>query len=130
MKKALILSILTILFISSCSSSKDEEPVHCTEEYVSITVKLVDKDDTPFALSNYKVFIEDEDITSKVNYSSGIVGFYPIAYDSMQPELEGKEAVFTFIGYVSGEEVIRKDITIGANKCHIYCVENLTFTIE
>ena len=133
MNKALISSLFFIALttlLTSCSSSKEEEPVNCTDEFVSIIVKLVDKDNAPFSLSSYKVFVGDEDITSKVNCGYGIVGYYPIAHDSMQPQLEGKESIFTFIGYLSDKEILRKNITIGAGQCHIYCKENLTFTIE
>jgi len=135
MKKAIaaLLTSLLILLSFSCSNDKDEDFVACSDQFVIITVNLSNENKEPVTLDSYKVFLGNEDITpDSEEYSHqywGQYGYHPIIDDGMQSKLEGKEAGITFVGYLSEQEVIRKDITIGANKCHVYCNDNLSFTL-
>jgi hypothetical protein len=136
MKKAtaaLLTSLLILLSFSCNDSDRNEDLVNCTEEFVTITVKLSDENKEPVTLDSYKVFLGNEDITPDLgNFSHsswGQYGYHPIIDDGMQSRFEGKEVGITFIGYLSEQEVIRKDITVGAGVCHVYCNDKLSFTI-
>jgi len=133
------MSFLSISFIISflaCSSKDEDEAVICTCEYVTISVKLLDQNKEPVILDNSKVLLNNKDITSiihpngKDNPLWGQSGNYDLIDDSMQEQLEGKSATATFIGYLSGKEVFKKDIIVTADACHVYCGENLSFSIN
>lgn len=125
MLKKIILLFTTIL-TTACSDSKTEDinsdcnliDIVCTEEFRTITLEIVDSQDTPVILDNFKITREDtgEIIELDQNHSQN---FYPIINDNYQNKIVHKEIILKFSGSINNIEVVSTSFVVSADCCHI-----------
>ena len=127
MKPALILFCLIFLF-AGCKDEKPDQLLICSEQYVTITIKVRDIQNAPVALESFKVTrtADQSDVTIKVDPADYAImqkqGIYPIANDSSKRQLDNKNVEVVFTGMVGGKVVVNQKYTIGTDKCHVLLV--------
>ena len=131
--KNFILIIIVILGLSSCdcNCNSECEDIACTEQFVMITVTIVDQDQNPIILDDYTVIDIDNniDLTDDLmeNYQSyPIDGTYPIFDDRYQSDYQNQEIELHFIAYINNQEVVNEYYSVGADCCHVYLFEGET----
>ena len=138
-KVAILCSLCALFFmISGCGKSDNKacEDVVCTDVYISIPLKLKYPDDQPVLLDSSKVFWVSENRYLEQNLISWnearAWGSYIIVSDGMRKELQGKEEIMRFTGYMNGNIVCERDVLVGANCCHVayYGTEPLSQVIQ
>tara|TARA_R110000868_G_scaffold301654_1_gene562070 strand:+ start:13915 stop:14343 length:429 start_codon:yes stop_codon:yes gene_type:complete len=128
---------ITLLLILNCNSKSGEDTldclnVACTEEYRTIAISVIDKEDKVVALTDFKVVIvsNSEDITLDTTSSEyeWMVknGNYPLFSDKYSMEYKNKELEINFKGYIEGRLVVDYDYTVGADCCHVSLIEGET----
>lgn len=119
----LLLLVACMLTFTQCSND-DEKEVMCTAVFESISLKLTYPNGEPVLLDSYTVFWESEDRFLEKDETAWRearpYGSYLIVNDFMQEELEGKEEVMFFKGYLNNELVYERELFVGANRCHVY----------
>lgn len=122
---AILLSAI-LIFLQSCDAiGQDDgcESALCTKDYQYISIKLVYPDDQPVLLDSSKVFWVSQNRYLEQNTVSWneahVYGNYPIVNDGMQKELQNKEEMMCFTGYLKGEIVCKRDLLVGADCCHV-----------
>ncbi len=121
----LVLLMISIFISCDCSSNSDCVDVACTEEFVMITVNIVDNDQNSIILDYYMVKDVDNniDLTNELKdyYQSYLdEGIYPIFDDDFQQDYQNQEIELQFIGYIDSQEVINEFYLVGADCCHVY----------
>ncbi|MDG2281283.1 MAG: hypothetical protein P8L42_11710 [Flavicella sp.] len=121
-----IILLLTTILTTACSDSKTEDinsdcnliDIVCTEEFRTITLEIVDSQDTPVILDNFKITREDtgEIIELDQNHSQN---FYPIINDNYQNKIVHKEIILKFSGSINNIEVVSTSFVVSADCCHI-----------
>ena len=136
MTKINILILLSaIIFIScDCNGDSDCNNVACTEEFVMITVNIVDGNQNPIILDDFKVVDIDNniDLTDDLKdyYQSYLNdGTYPIFDDRFQQDYQNQEIELQFIGYIEDQEVINEYYLVGADCCHVYPISGNYYII-
>lgn len=132
---------VAILSILSCNSDDDDnsisgcEDIGCTEQFVTITVSVIDQNLEPFAFTSFLVINTEsgEDVTPTLS-DSGLefaqqTGTYPIQSDG---DIEtGQIIEFQFIGFIDDIELISSNYVITADCCHIDLISgNITLILE
>lgn len=131
LKKLVILLGIQIIF--SCSETKtivednqcNKIDIVCTENFITISIEIVDSNDNPVTLDSFKVIQKNtgKDISNNANLYNN---YYPIVDDSYQHQLENKEQTFIFMGFKDNKEVVKETYVIAADCCHIYLVSGKT----
>ena len=97
--------------------------VACTEVFVYIPLKLEYPNGQPVLLDTCKVFWVSQNRFLEQNPVSWnearIYGCYVIVDDMMRKELENKQEVMRFTGYLNGEIVCEREVLVGADCCHV-----------
>ena len=100
-----------------CSEKKDVPQVMCTEEYRTVSLKIIGDTLTDF----YTVReLTGETIQYNANGFKPFMNYYPVLEDSYQPVLVNSSERFTFKGFIGEELVVEVKYLIGAVFCHIY----------
>ena len=123
----LIISLLIAILKISCDidddSNLDCQNVVCTQQFVSISVTIIDQNENPVALDSFEVIsIENgTDMTISLSPSelqmAHQVGQYPLVNDlgvEINQELE-----LQFKGVINNQEVINSNFTVGKGCCHV-----------
>ena len=99
------------------------EDVVCTEIFMHISLKLEYPNEQPVLLDSSKVFWISENRFLEQNTVSWnearVWGSYLIVNDLMRKELQGKEEIMHFTGYLNGEIVCERDVPVSADCCHV-----------
>jgi hypothetical protein len=121
--------LLYTLIIIACSGNKtnnqenecNQIDIACTKQFVIISLAVIDTNNNPVSLDNFKVHIKDtgEDISNKENIFEN---YYPIIDDSYQNELANKKQTLIFTGFINKKKVISETYEVSADCCHIYLV--------
>lgn len=135
-----ILLLLFSPFLFQCSDPDDQPPqdckdVLCTDQYVSLSVSVVDKNNSPIPLDSYTVFsfeknkfitpeYTQEHFNLMVTYNS-----YTIFTDRFAQEYQNRTTQIRFAGQVKGKEVAASNFTVGANCCHVSLISGDTTII-
>lgn len=138
MLKPISIIFLCLLFFINCDCNCESEceNIACTEQFVMITIAIVDNNQNPFILDDFKVInIEnDTDITNELNdyyQSFPGEGIYPIFDDRFQNEYQNQEIEIQFIGYIDSQEIINESYSVGADCCHVYPISgNYNITVD
>jgi len=115
MKNLFILLSVLALFASSCDTKKNDS-VMCTEIFVMVGVEIEGKTLDSF----YTIDVNRGQKIYHTEYQND--NWYPVATDMLLSRLKSSQDEFLFVGYISGEEVIREKYIIGADQCHIFKV--------
>jgi hypothetical protein len=125
MKQSIIIMLAT-LFLYGCNDMKEErrgcEGVNCTAIYKSISLLLNYPDGQPVLLDSAKVFWVSENRyleQSPLNESINMRGYYPVVDDGMRRELQNKQEIMHFTGYLNGVIICERDVLVGADCCHV-----------
>ncbi len=119
--------IAIVLLVVACSENKEKEPVLCTEEYVTLTVKVKDTKGNPIALDKIEVVRQDteKNITKRVVGEWELhqkFGAYPFYSDYFTHQDKGKNITINFKGYIGDSEVINTNILVSADDCHVFYI--------
>jgi len=115
----------------SCDKTVQQscESVACTEIFMSVSVKVMDRDGNPVALDSFKItrLPDNEDLTREYDDHAwnafGQYGTYPIANDADDSRLpRHTDITLKFQGYIDGNEVVNADYVITFDCCHISLV--------
>jgi hypothetical protein len=91
---------------------------------VHILLKLEYPNGQPVLLDSSKVFWVSQNRFLEQNIVSWSEarawGHYTIVNDGMRKELQNKEEVMRFTGYLNGEIVCERDVLVGADCCHVH----------
>ena len=130
MKKAFVF-IFCCFWLFSCENQPADE-ILCTEQFVTISLKVVDEDETPVALDSIKVKWGSQDITRQQLPEDFAMaqkaGSYAIVTDRLRGFLTGVEAQVIFTGYIGEEEVINEPFLVSANQCHVIYIDTKPLT--
>ena len=98
--------------------------MYCTDEYASVLLKLEYPDGQPVILDEGKVFWVSEN--RYLGNGSGSLyeprssgSYYLIVNDGMRSELENRQEIMRFTGYLKGEVVCERNILVSADCCHV-----------
>jgi hypothetical protein len=128
-------TIVASLTFTQCDATKGDDEINCTKQFESIGLLLKYSDGEPVLLDSTKVFwISQNRYLEQNSYWWEIArqwGNYIIVDDLMQKELQGKEEVMRFTGYLNDKIIVERDMLVGANYCHIEYLgtESLTIVI-
>jgi hypothetical protein len=118
--------IAAVMLTSFQCSEKDErkcEDVLCTMVFMSIPLKLEYPNGQPVLLDSSKVFWVNKNCYLEKELAmwneARIWGSYAIVDDGMRKELENKQEVIRFTGYLNNEIVCERDVLVGADCCHV-----------
>ena len=101
-----------------------EENISCKTVFVLIPLQLKYNDGQLVLLDSSTVFwvsqnrFLDQD-SVLWNLAARTWGYYYIVDDDMQKELENKEEIMRFTGYLNGEIVCERNLLVGADCCHV-----------
>jgi len=97
--------------------------IPCTEMLVHILLKFEYPNGQPVLLDSSKVFWVSQNQFLKQNIASWndsrVYGCYLIVNDVMRKELENRQEIMHFTGYLNGEIVCERDVLVGADRCHV-----------
>ena len=114
----------------------DPNDILCTEVFMTVPIKLVFPDGQPVLLDSSKVFWISQNRYLEQNSVSWnearLWGIYAIVDDRMQKELENRQEMMHFTGYLNSEIICERDVLVGADKCHVIYLgaESLTLIIQ
>ena len=101
----------------------DEENTFCTDIYKHVSLQLRYYDGRFVLLDSSKVhwvsqnrFLEQNSVSWN---EARAWGNYTIVDDGMRKELEGKQEIMRFTGYLKGEIVCEHNVLVGADRCHV-----------
>jgi len=128
--KTLVTVLLLVLTITQSSCSKDDDNPNsqcvntvCTEQFVTISVSIADRDQKPVVLDSFSVTnIENgKDMTVSLSESeldfAKKTGKYPLTDDSSLST--NQQAKLLFRGLANNEELISSQYVVGTDCCHI-----------
>mgnify|MGYP001098310048 CR=1 FL=1 len=131
-----VLFIFSVIFIS-CDVEEDEScnSVACTEQFVTITVFIIDQGQNPVVLDRFEVINlrNQSNITIPLSSSGFLLvqqnGLYPLVNDS---GIDGNQRQnLQFKGFINGIEVINENYTVEADCCHVNLVSgNLELILD
>lgn len=131
MKKFFTFSFL--LLILGCTSDKSDcADAFCTENFLTITVSIIDTNANPISLDSYEVIIIESgvDITRIVNeFEFEIMkqnGTYPLFGDEYQQRYANAEVQINFKGFINNQVIANEDFTVGADCCHVNLISGNT----
>ena len=104
----------------------------CTEEFRTILLTIKHStDNTPYILSDYKVFRlpDNKDITIPGDSFLTNNGNYIVSNDSQTELFRFKNVKIEFKGYLNNDLVIQRQFIITADCCHISLVEGETSAV-
>ena len=116
-------------------SDKSDEFVLCTDVLVTIGILLKYPDGQPVLLDSSRVFWVSKNRYLEQNLvlwnEARAWGSYSIVHDGMRKELQNKEEIMHFTGYLNNEIVHEQDVLVGADACHVKYLgtESLSHTI-
>jgi hypothetical protein len=127
MKTSFYFLFLIVILSSSCQQEEDnncEEPVACTEIFVTIDLEVTNQAGEAVELDNAYTFIDSRskiefEITDQMRSS----GIYPVANDLNITEFDFEGTIVIFVGEKDGKNVVEHQMTIGKDCCHIQLVE-------
>ena len=133
----LLVLMAGVLIWAQCDGRQEsDEPINCTHQFVTIGLKLKYSDGQPVLLDSCKVFWKSKNRILEQNLSCNEFriygGFgYGIVNDNMKNELENKQEIMHFTGYLNDEIIHQQDVLVGADACHVNYLgtEPLTQTI-
>ena len=115
-KKPSVASFLLLFSFAACVKNslieKEEEPLICTEQFVSITIQIKGE----VSLDHYTLRTAAQDtLRFEFNYEN----YYPVVNDHLVKTLEpNTEEEFVFVG-IRTENNIREPYTITSDGCHV-----------
>ncbi|MFS4466650.1 hypothetical protein [Maribacter sp. 2210JD10-5] len=121
----LVSLLLLINFRCSNNTLQDCTGGVCTEEFVSITISIMDVSGNPVKLDSYKAILEDTDqniapeLSNMDNDSFGENGIYVIFSDRFAKDYQNKRTMLNFIGIKNDQEIISSVFEVGADCCHV-----------
>lgn len=128
---------LFFVFLAFCivACSKEKENCNrtpCTNNFVTISVSLKDTSGAYKPLDSYKVvetetlqdFTPNYSVQEFENYTTQ--GSYPIFSDTYRIQYQNETTTISFIGYVSGKEVVNVEFIVGADCCHVRLISGNT----
>lgn len=116
------LELVRIIETRKAPPSSGDQLVICTEVFMTVSTRVVDKDDQDIQLD--RVFTKDLTTGQIVPINDlNVEGYYTVLDDSYRHFLKGKERRFLFSGIKNGTTVFEEEFVIGADQCHIYKVE-------
>ncbi len=77
-------------------------------------------------LDSYKILWGDRDITPNIPTDSEAfkmfqeANSYPMINNNMRAEIEGQDAILTFVGYIAGKEVCSRNFTVSADENNVF----------
>jgi hypothetical protein len=117
-----VLLAVTLTFIQ-CGGETGCEDAMCESIFIGIGVQLEYPDGQPVFLDSSTVFWKSKNIFLDQSAGFGneprMRGSYTIVTDLMRKDLEGKQEIMHFTGYLNGEIVLERDVLVGANCCNV-----------
>ncbi|MDR0334028.1 MAG: hypothetical protein LBI15_11280 [Dysgonamonadaceae bacterium] len=113
-----------------------DSEIFCTDQFEFIGLLLRYPNGEPVLLDSTKVFwVSQNKYLEQNKFWWGEArkwGNYIIVDDLMRKELQGKEEIMRFTGYLNNKIVIEREVLVGANYCHVEYLgtESLTQVIE
>lgn len=97
--------------------------VICTMEFRVIKLQIQDKDGNPVQLDSYYTEFKDFNVTIDEELTQLEEGFYPVATDGEMDSVSFEGMEVTFIGIRNGSKVVKHNMIIGKDCCHIQLIE-------
>ncbi len=127
LRKMKNITLLLFLFAMLMASCKEDNNFMCTDIYCTISIKITYPDEIPYVLDSFKVNIVStgKDVTINpelINYDIiNKYGLYPVIDDSYvnNDNFFNKKTEVQFTGYVADIPVIKQNLTVGADRCHV-----------
>ena len=115
-----------MLTLTQCDGNKEsdgDEPVICTEVFMTIGLTLKYPDGQAVLLDSCKVFWKSENRFLEQDKTfwneARVYGNYTIVNDMMQEELKNKREIMKFTGYLNDEIIHEQEVLVGADRCHV-----------
>jgi hypothetical protein len=134
--KIIACALLTFITMLSCDETEpkgDCGSVACTEVFMSVGVKVIDREGNPVALDRIQItrLPGNEDLTREYDDETWRIftqqGSYPIADDSDGGRLPRHTDIkLNFRGYIGSREVANADYVVTFDCCHINLVSGNT----
>ena len=135
LSKFILFPLLPLLL--QCSDADDKlrhdcKDAFCTEEFVSLSVYIFDKDNNPVPLDSYTVFSFENDKFITPVYTQDqldlMVAYnaYTIFSDLYVREYENQTTRIRFAGQINGKEVVASNFIVGADCCHVSLISGDT----
>ena len=118
---SLLISSLIILTTFSCETGTNcAQNQVCTEEFRTVSVKIIDQNQNPVELDSSYVTREVDSKTYRFPTDDWpLEGFYIVLTDLEMDEVDKKGSTFILSGFEGGQEVVHEEYVIGHDCCHI-----------
>jgi len=113
---------ITLLFFSCDKKNDCNQYIACTEEFVSVSIELIDSAGNPYSLDSYKTIKKSSNEVVKINDDFSNDKYYPILNDSHKKETTVDGEIFVFEGLKNNMVVVSEEYIISADCCHINLV--------
>jgi hypothetical protein len=123
--------ILLAVLILSCErdNKSDCNNVFCTQEFktISVLIKHI-SDSSAVILTTFKVIrvSDNKDISHGNSIIPENYGYYPLVDDSNKEMLRNSNVEIEFQGYLENSLVIKKQLVVTADCCHVSLVSGET----
>lgn len=91
----------------------------CTMEFKIIGLEVRDKSGEAVSLDDFYTEIEGEKVVIPDDVYQMTNGMYPVATDGQMKDLDFEGNKVFFIGFQNGKRVVKHEMTIGKDCCHI-----------
>lgn len=95
----------------------------CTMEFKIIKLQITNESGEPVVLDDFYTQMEGEQLVIPKDLYELKNGKYPVATDAQMKDLDFEGNKLFFVGFHDGKEVVRHQMIIGKDCCHIQHIE-------
>ena len=118
--KTTIITIAILICLSACNDNSDCSDVACTEEFISVTVQVLNQSNEAVALNRTESVLDDGTILeTDLPIQIGTEVYYVVANDNHMDLLPDDSNVVTFTGWIDNQVVVTQQYIISKDCCHI-----------
>jgi len=141
-KIKIILLVACLALLNACKDydAKDCSLAICSEQFISIFMNVVSLTDggmqQPLALDAFQIIEKSDESIVALNFSADDFlamqenGRYLVYNDNFVHGRENTQVVLEFIGIVGSEEVVRGEVTVNIDCCHVSTTSSLKLILE
>ncbi|PTB90512.1 hypothetical protein C9994_17285, partial [Marivirga lumbricoides] len=97
--------------------------IMCTMDFRVINLKVMDEDSQAVVLDSFYTSLNGSEIKIEANLFENNEGVYPVATDGQMNQLSFEGDKATFIGIKNGKKVVKHQLKIGKDCCHVVLME-------
>lgn len=109
--------------VNQSSANPCDPDIMCTMDFRVINLKVMDSDSQMVALDSFYTSFKDFDVNIEADLFENNEGIYPVITDGQLDKLSFEGEKVTFIGIKDGKKVVKHQLKIGKDCCHVVLME-------